>query len=282
MLQVLNESNKCNRFDNYSVGKSVLIILHDYYLSGLPYTFFPTIFLQVAMCYEEFLIQSVRQFDKSINHTFSLQSINKSIRLRVEHYLEHAPIIVIFDFFFVFFLFFVLFFVLFLLCSFWLVGLFRFLLFCFVCFISLLNLPQRHCCFFFVCLFFFLCVVLPSNPRNITVPFVNQSSAVIRWLPPVITGGQIFYEVECKQTCEINGKDCVEETCDDNAGFVFKDKIYSTKVMIPETTRALSAYVNYTCKIIARNRVSEMAKRKHKIEASSATISFRTKGSGKS
>ena len=102
MLQVLNESNKCNRFDSYSVGKSVLIILHDYYLSGLPYTFFPTIFLQVAMCYEEFLIQSVRQFDKSINHTFSLQSINNSIRHRVEHYLEHA-IIVIFEFFFVFF-----------------------------------------------------------------------------------------------------------------------------------------------------------------------------------
>ncbi|XP_073248000.1 ephrin type-A receptor 7-like [Porites lutea] len=123
------------------------------------------------------------------------------------------------------------------------------------------------------------CTVLPSNPRNITALFVNQSSAVIRWLPPVITGGHIFYEVECKRTCEINGKDCAEDTCDDNAGFVFKDKIYSTKVMIPETTRALSAYVNYTCKIIARNRVSEMAKRKHKIEASRATISFRTKGS---
>ena len=130
--------------------------------------------------------------------------------------------------------------------------------------------------------FFFLCVVLPSNPRNITVPLVNQSSAVIHWLSPVITGGQVFYEVECKRTCELNGKDCAEETCDDNAGYVFKDKIYSTKVMIPETTRALSAYVNYTCKIIAKNRVSEMAKRKHKIEASSATISFRTKGSGKS
>ena len=40
VLQVLNESNKCNRFDSYSVGKSVVIILHDYCLSGLPYTFF--------------------------------------------------------------------------------------------------------------------------------------------------------------------------------------------------------------------------------------------------
>ena len=243
----------------------------------MPYTFFPTIFLQVAMCYEEFLIQPVRQFDKSINHTFSLQSINKSIRHRVKHHLEHAPIIVIFEFFVCVFVFF------FLLCSFWLVGLFRFLLFCsvvlFVCFIYLLNLLQRHC---FLFIYLFLCVVLPSNPRNITVPFVNQSSALMCWLPPVITGGQVFYELECKRTCELNGKDCAEETCDDDAGFVFKDKIYSTKVMIPEWTRALSAYVNYTCNIIARNRVSEMAKRKHKIEASSATISFRTKGSGKS
>ena len=128
MLQVLNESNKCNRFDSNSVGKSVLIILHDYYLSGVPYTSLPTIFLQVAMYYEEFLIQSVRQFDKSINHTFSLQSINKSIRHRVEHYLEHAPIIVTFEFFCFLFCFVFLF----LLYSFWLVGLFRFLLFCFV------------------------------------------------------------------------------------------------------------------------------------------------------
>ena len=97
-----------------------------------------------------------------------------------------------------------------------------------------------------------------------------------------MTSDQVFYEVECKRTCELNGNDCAEEACDDNAGFVFKDKIYSTKVMIPETTRALSAYVSYTCKNIAKNKVSEIAKTKHKIEARSATISLRTKASGKS
>ena len=159
VLQVLNESNKCNRFDSHSVGKSVVIILHDYCLSGLPYTFFPKIFLRVAMCYEEFLIQSVRQFDKSINHTFSLQWINKSIRQRVEHYLEHAPIIVIFDFVFLFFVLFcfVLFFVFALsVLVGWVVS-FSVVLFCFfVClFHYLLNLLQRHCfvlfCFFFFC-----------------------------------------------------------------------------------------------------------------------------------
>ena len=185
-------------------------------------------------------------------------------------------------------MFFVLFFVLFFCFCFVRFGWLGCFVFCcfvlfFCLFVSLSAESSTTSLFCFVLfVWFFLCVVLPSNPRNITAPFVNQSSAVIRWLPPVITGGQIFYEVECKRTCEINGKDCAEETCDDNAGFVFKDKLYSTKVMIPETTRALSAYVNYTCKIIARNRVSEMAKRKHKIEASSATISFRTKGSGKS
>ena len=144
MLQVLNESNKCNRFDSNSVGKSVLIILHDYYLSGVPYPFFPTIFLQVAMCHEEFLIQSVRQFDKSINHTFSLQSINKSIRHRVEHYLEHAPIIVTFEFFCFFVLFCFFAFALFVLVG-WVVS-FSVVLFCFlfVCFIYLLNILQRY------------------------------------------------------------------------------------------------------------------------------------------
>ena len=37
----------------------------------------------------------------------------------------------------------------------------------------------------------------------------------------------------------------------------------------------------YTCKIIAKNRVSDFAERKHKVEASSTTITFKTNGSGK-
>ena len=152
MLQVLNERNKYNRFDSYSVGKSVLIILHDYYLSGLPYTFFPTIFLQVAMCYEEFLIQSVRQFDKSINHTFSLQSINKSIRHRVEHYLEHAPIIVIFEFFFVFCFVFCFVFALFVLFG-WVVS-FSVVLFCLVVCLFHLSAESSTTSLLFFCCFF--------------------------------------------------------------------------------------------------------------------------------
>ena len=166
VLQVLNESNKCNWFDSYSVGKSVVIILHDYYLSGLPYIFFPTIFLRVAMCYEEFLIQSVRQFDKSINHTFSLQWINKSNR-QSRTLLRACTNNCYFWFCFFVFLFFVFCFLFcFLFCFFvfalsvlvgWVVS-FSVVLFCFfVClFHYLLNLLQRHC-FVLFCLFGFFC-----------------------------------------------------------------------------------------------------------------------------
>ena len=34
----------------------------------------------------------------------------------------------------------------------------------------------------------------------------------------------------------------------------------------------LSPFVDYTCKIVAKNRVSEVAARKHKVEARSTTI----------
>ena len=121
----------------------------------MPYTFFPTIFLQVPMCYEEFLIQPVRQFDKSINHTFSLQSINKSIRHRVEHYLEHAPLIVTFEFFFVLFFCFVFFvFALFVLVG-WVVS-FCVVLFCFFVCLFHLSAESSTTLPFFFFFFFFL------------------------------------------------------------------------------------------------------------------------------
>ena len=43
----------------------------------------------------------------------------------------------------------------------------------------------------------------------------------------------------------------------------------------------LSPFVNYTCKIVAKNRVSVVATRKHKVEARSTTITFKTNGTGK-
>ena len=107
---------------------------------------------------------------------------------------------------------------------------------------------------------------------------------MINWMPPNITGDQVFYEVKCQRTCEIDGNDCTEEICggDNNAAFVFMNKSYATTVTIPGTTGLLSPFVNYTCKIVAKNRVSEVAARKHKVEARSATITFKTNGSGNS
>ena len=134
--------------------------------------------------------------------------------------------------------------------------------------------------------FFFLSLshlVIPSHPRNAITLFVNQSSATITWLPPAMTGDQVFYEVECRRTCETDSKACTDEICggNDNTDFVFMNKSYATTMTIPGTMGLLSPFVNYTCKIIAKNRVSEVAARKHQVEASITTITFKTNGSGK-
>ncbi|CAH3147322.1 unnamed protein product [Porites evermanni] len=125
------------------------------------------------------------------------------------------------------------------------------------------------------------CTATPSHPRNAVILFVNQSSAAIAWLAPAITGDQEFYEVECRRTCDIDSKACTDGICggNDNKGFIFMNKGYATTMTIPGTTGLLSLFVNYTCKIMAKNRVSEVAARKHKVEASSTTITFKTNGS---
>ena len=125
--------------------------------------------------------------------------------------------------------------------------------------------------------FFLLHLVIPSQPRNVVAIFVNQTSATINWLPPTITGDQVFYEVECERTCEVDSKACTEEICagDENTGFEFMNKSSGR-------TGLLSPFVNYTCKIMAKNRVSDFAARKHKVEASNTTVTFKTNGSGES
>ena len=95
---------------------------------------------------------------------------------------------------------------------------------------------------------------------------------MITWKPPVITGGQVFYEVSCQKTC----KDCDEKTCDGKAGLVSRKKSSDTN---HATITALSPFVNYTCKIMAKNRVSEAAGSKHHV---SANVTLTTQGSGKS
>ena len=95
---------------------------------------------------------------------------------------------------------------------------------------------------------------------------------MITWLPPVTTGGQVFYEVDCKKTC----KDCDEKTCDGEAGLVLHKKTSNTTHV---TITTLSSFVNYTCNITAKNRVSELvAARKHRVFAN---VTLKTQGSGK-
>ena len=95
---------------------------------------------------------------------------------------------------------------------------------------------------------------------------------MITWKPPVITGGQVLYEVDCQKTC----KDCQEKTCDGEAGLVSHMKTSNTTHV---TITTLSPFVNYTCNITAKNRVSEAAGSKHLIYAN---VTLKTQGSGKS
>ncbi|KAJ7379745.1 Ephrin type-B receptor 1 [Desmophyllum pertusum] len=123
------------------------------------------------------------------------------------------------------------------------------------------------------------CTVLPSAPRNAKITFGNQSTVVIRWLPPAITGDEthVFYDVECRRPCDDDGDStCVDEACGSDVTYIpYKEGLDVTEVMITN----LSTFVNYTLKIYAMNRVSEVAKRRHGVEANFATITVRTNGS---
>ena len=124
-----------------------------------------------------------------------------------------------------------------------------------------------------------LLLVLPSAPRNVDVTFVNQSAVEIRWLPPAITGDktQAFYEVDCRKPCNTDdGKKCVEESCRGDVTYIpYKEGLNVPQVIVTN----LLSYVNYTFKVYAKNRASEVAKRKHGVEGNFTTITFRTAGS---
>ena len=122
---------------------------------------------------------------------------------------------------------------------------------------------------------------MPTIPRNINLPFVNQSAVELRWLPPAITGDQthVYYDVDCRTPC-VNDDDneCVDKECE--SVFPYsprKEGLNVTHVMVTN----LSTFVNYTFKIYARNRVSEVASSRHGVEGDFTAISVRTNGSSK-
>lgn len=124
-------------------------------------------------------------------------------------------------------------------------------------------------------------LVLPTIPRSINVAFVNQSAVDFRWLPPTITGTQthVVYDVDCRKPCDNDDdNECVDKECGNGVTYLpYKEGLDMTQVMITN----LSSFVNYTFKIYAKNRVSEVAKRRHDVEGNFAVFIIRTNGSSK-
>ena len=122
---------------------------------------------------------------------------------------------------------------------------------------------------------------IPSAPQNVNVIFVNQSTLKIQWQPPVETEVEthVFYEVECRRPCEGEDKSkCVDKACRSDVIFKpRKDGLNITHIIVGN----LTSFVNYTIKVYARNRVSNVAKRIHGIPANFAAITIRTNGSRK-
>ena len=127
----------------------------------------------------------------------------------------------------------------------------------------------------------FFLLVLPTIPRSIDVTFVNESVVELTWLPPAITGDQthVYYDVDCQKPC-VNDDDneCIYKECGSVVTyFPRKEGLNVTHVMVTN----LSTFVNYTFKIYANNRVSEVARRRHGVEGDFTAISVRTNGSSK-
>ena len=123
---------------------------------------------------------------------------------------------------------------------------------------------------------------LPSAPRNATATFLNQSAIGLSWKSPEIIGDRshVFYDVSCLRPCNNDAQTkCAEEPCQNDVKYTPFNKGLNTTTLL---VTSLSPFVNYTFKIYARNRVSEVAKRRHGIEGDFAVITLTTVGTGKS
>lgn len=127
---------------------------------------------------------------------------------------------------------------------------------------------------------YLLLLVLPSSPRNAKATFVNQSVVEIRWRSPLVPGdsSHVFYDVECRKSCNIDDENnCVEKPCSGDVKYEpYKKGLNVTQVIVTN----LMPFINYTFKVYATNRVSEIAKRKHGVGRNFTTITLRTSGSG--
>ena len=122
----------------------------------------------------------------------------------------------------------------------------------------------------------------PSKPRSASVYLVNESSAILAWLVPEITGTptNVSYDVNCRPSCEYSSG-CEKETSDSDINSQWTGKGLKKTIF---TAKNLASFVNYTCKITAKNRVSKIAAAKAQASESERSITYvslRTKGSGK-
>lgn len=85
---------------------------------------------------------------------------------------------------------------------------------------------------------------------------------------------QVIYDLDCHRPCEGESDNkCVYKACGNNVIFTpRKNSLNITHV----TVENLFPFINYTIKIYARNRVSDLAKRKYGIEANLIEITVRT------
>ena len=89
----------------------------------------------------------------------------------------------------------------------------------------------------------------------------------------------MYYDVDCRNLCNNDdNNECVDKKCGNDVTYLpYKEDLDMAEVMITN----LSSFVNYTFKIYAKNRVSEVAKRRHGVEGKFAAIFVRTNGSSK-
>ena len=117
------------------------------------------------------------------------------------------------------------------------------------------------------------------------VAFVNQSGVEITWQSPLETGDQthVIYDVNCliRKICSIDDVDrdnCLYENCSRDVRYIPNNKGLKMNHVI---VMGLSSFVNYTFKILAKNRVSEVAKRIYGDEGNFATLNIMIEGLGK-
>ena len=85
----------------------------------------------------------------------------------------------------------------------------------------------------------------------------------------------MYYDVNCRKQCD-NSKNCLEEDCERGVNYIpNREGLNVTQVIVAD----LSPLVGYSFKVYAKNRVSEMAKRRHGVEGSFIGIVVRINGS---